>query len=184
MPSTPVVEFMREDSPGPTAMPDNTKQKSLKSARSVENLRQPPVDDRRGITIRKASTDSSSSLPNIAVASNNSSKHNRDRSGSKGTQDRPAPHPIRSDSMGIFETTSPRTLRPGSEPDTLDAPPRAVPSPSGRRSAPPVPLPVKRRKPPAVPAHRSPKLNGANGGGRNMATIGPSITSSPLSRDF
>jgi hypothetical protein len=189
-PSTP-VDFMREDSPGPTAMPDNhllgpnnTKQKSLKSARSVENFRPPPVDDRRGNPVRKASTDSSSSLPNVAVAS---SRHNRDRSGSKDTpptQDRPAPHPIRSDSMGIFETTSPRTLRPGSEPDILGVPTRAIPSPSGRRSAPPVPPTVKRRKPPAVPAHRSPKLNEVNGSGKSMTTIGPPITSSPLSQEF
>lgn len=191
IPSTPVADLMREDSPGPAAMPDNhrlspgyAKQKSLKSARSVENLR-PPVDDRRGNVIRKASTDSSNSLPNVAVAS---SRHNRDRSDSTDTsptQDRPpVPRPVRSDSMGIFETTSPRTLRPGSEPDTLDVPPRAIPSPSGRRSAPPVPPPVKRRKPPAIPAHRPPRLNGVNGGGKNMATIGPSITSSPLSQDF
>jgi len=194
IPTTPVADLMREDSPGLAAMPDNyrsgpddTKQKPLKSAKSVENLRPPPVDGRRGNTIRKASTDSSSSLPNVAVASNNSSRHNRDRSGSKDTppaKDRLVPHPIRNDSMGIFETTSPRTLRPESEPDSLDTPPRAIPSPSGRRSAPPVPPQVKRRKPPAIPVHRSPKLNGVNGGGKNMTTIGPSITSSPLSRDF
>lgn len=195
IPLTPVVDLMREDSPGPAVVPDNRllgpghpKQKSLKSARSFENLRPPAVDDRRGNAIRKASTDSSKSLPNVAVASNNSSRYDRARSDSNDTpptQDRPpVPHPMRSDSMGIFETTSLQTLRSGSEPDTLDDPPRAIPSPSGRRSAPPVPPPMKRRKPPAVPAHRSPRLNGVNGGGKGMTTIGPSITSSPLSRDF
>ena len=191
IPSTPVVDLMREDSPGPATTADNrlldpgyTKQKPLKSARSVENLRPAPADDRRGNPIRKASTDSSNSLPNITVASNNSTRYHRDRSGSNGTaptQDRPpVPHPIRSDSMGIYEVT---TIRSGSDTDALSLPPRAIPSPSGRRSAPPVPPPIKRRKPPAVPAHRSPRLNGANGGGKNMTTIGPSITSSPLSRN-
>lgn len=193
IPSTPVADLVREDSPGPTTTSDNQllspghpKHKSLKSTRSVENLR--PSDRPRGNTIRKASTDSSKSLPNnVTVASNNSSKHNRDRSGSNDTpptQDDhpPVPCPTRNDSMGIYETTSPQTIRP--EHDTLGVPPRAIPSPSGRRSAPPVPPPVKRRKPPAIPTHRSPRLNGVNGGGKNMATIGPTITSSPLSQNF
>jgi len=189
IPSTPVVDLMREDSPGPATIsnqklldPGHTRQKPLKSARSVENLR-PPVDDRRGNTIRKASTDSSSSMPNVAVASKNSSRYDRgrsDRNDMPPTQDRrPVPHPTRSDSMGIYQT-----FRPGPDPDSLGVPPRAIPSPSGRRSAPPVPPPVKRRKPPAVPVHRSARLNGVNGGGKSMATIGPSITSSPLSQNF
>lgn len=191
IPITPVADLMRVDSPGPTGISDNhlldpghTKQKSMKPARSVENLRAPPMDDRRGNVMRKASTDSSNSLPIVAVAS---SRPNRDRSDSNDTMPKqarpPVPHPVRADSMGIYETTSPRTLRPGPEQDTLSVPPRVIPSPSGRRSAPPVP-PVKRRKPPAVPAHRSPKLNAVNGGGKNMATVGPTLTSSPLSRDF
>ena len=191
IPSTPVVELMRQDSPGPAATsdsqlaaPGHVRQKSLKSARSVENLRPPPVDDRqRGNGVRHASTDSSKSLPNSAI-SNNSPKHYRNRSGSKDTpptQDRPPlPSPTRSDSMGIFETVG-----PGPDTDSLlGLPPRVIPSPSGRRSAPPVPPPIKRRKPPAIPTHRSPRLNGANGGGKNMGTIGPTINSSPLSQNF
>ena len=191
IPSTPVVDLMRQDSPGPAvtsdsqvSAPGHVRQKSLKSARSVENLR-PPVDDRqRGNGIRHASTDSSKSLPNaVTAALNNSSKHYRNRSGSKDTpptQDHPPfPSPIRSDSMGIFETVG-----PGPDPDTASIPPRVIPSPSGRRSAPPVPPPIKRRKPPAIPTHRSPRLNGVNGGGKNMGTIGPTITSSPLSQNF
>ena len=191
IPTTPVADLMREDGPGSTGKPDNhlldpghTKQKSLKPSRSVENLRAPPMDDRRGNVIRKASADSSNSLPNVAVASNTPSRPIRGRSGSDDKQGRlPVPHPTRADSMGIYETTSPRTLRPGPEQDTLSVPSRVTPSPSGRRSAPPIP-PVKRRKPPAVPTHRSPKLNAVNGGGKNMSTIGPTITSSPLSQNF
>lgn len=187
MPSTPVADLMREESPAPIVNPDDqtlgtkhTKQKSCKSARSVEHLRL-PLDDRRVITIRKASTDSSNSLPNVAIASSNPSR--RHRSGSTPpTQDRPLP--TRGDSMGIYETTSPQVIRTGPEPDSLGFPPRAIPSPSGRRSAPPVPPPVKRRKPPAIPTNRSPKLDAVNGGGKNMNTIGPTITSSPLSQDF
>ena len=191
-PSTPVVELIRQDCPEPDATSDNqlltpghTRQRSLKAARSVENLRPPPVDDRqRGSGIRHASTDSSKSLPNSAATTpNTQSKHYRNRSESKDTpptQDRPQfPSPTRSDSMGIFETVG-----PGPDPDTLGIPPRVIPSPSGRRSAPPVPPPIKRRKPPAIPTHRSPKLNGVNGGGKTMATIGPTITSSPLSQNF
>ncbi|KAF9653640.1 hypothetical protein BDM02DRAFT_3182648 [Thelephora ganbajun] len=194
IPSTPVVDLMREDDAVPAATSDNrllgpghTRQKSLKSARSVENFR-PPADDRRGNAVRKASTDSSNSLPNVAVGSNNSSRHDRGRSDSNDTpptQDHPpASHPVRTDSMGIYEINSPQTFRSETNPDSLSVPPWAIPSPSGRRSAPPVPPPVKRRKPPAVPAHRSPRLNGVNGGGKNMATIGPSITSSPLAQNF
>lgn len=180
MPSTPVSELMQEESTSPTAKPENRlldpelpKLKSLKSAKSVENLR-PPVEDRRGNTIRKASTDSSNSLPSVAVAS---SRHDRPDS-TPPTQDRPL-HPMRCDSMGIYETTSPKSIRSEPNPNSLN-----VPSPSGRRSAPPVPSPVKRRKPPAIPTHRSMGLNAANGGGKNMATIGPTITSSPLSQNF
>ena len=189
IPSTPVVELIRQDCPEPDSTSDNqllapghVRQRSLKSARSFENLRPPPVDDRqRGNGVRHASTDSSKSLPNSATApSNNASRHYRGRSGSKDTlptQDRPpVPSPIRSDSMGIF-----KTVGPGPDPDI---PPRVIPSPSGRRSAPPVPPPIKRRKPPAIPTQRSPKLNGANGGGKNLATIGPTLTSSPLSQNF
>lgn len=172
--------MQQEESTSPTTNPDNhllspepPKLRSLKSARSVENLRQ-PVEDRRGNTIRKASTDSSNSLPSVAVAS---SRHYRPDS-TPPTQDRPL-HPIRNDSMGIYETTSPKSTRSEPDSDSLN-----VPSPSGRRSAPPVPSPVKRRKPPAIPAHRPTRLNAANGGGKNMATIGPTITSSPLSQNF
>ncbi|KAF9788112.1 hypothetical protein BJ322DRAFT_606215 [Thelephora terrestris] len=188
IPSSPVSEFMREDGPEPAPKPDNcllgpepVKQKSLKSARSAENLR-PQVDGRGGITIRKASTDSSNSLPNVAAASSNSPKHDRSDHMSP-TQDLPR-HPIRYDSMEMYETASSKTIRSEPDPDSLGNPPRAIPSPSGRRSAPPVPPPVKRRKPPAIPTHRSPRLNGVNGGGKNMTTIGPTITSSPLSQNF
>jgi len=197
IPSTPLADLVREDSPGPSPMSDNhlsspghTRQRSLKLTRSVENLRLVfPEDDRRGNPIRKASTDSSKSLPNVvAMAQNNPSRHDRNRASSDDTpptQDRPpVPRPIRNDSMGIYETTSPQNPWPGAGSDFLNVPPRPIPSPSGRRSAPPVPPPVKRRKPPAVPAHRPPRLGGVDGGGKNMATIGPTITSSPLSQNF
>lgn len=175
---------MHEDTSGPPAKQDNhllspgrTKQKSLKSARSAENLR-PPIDDRRANAIRKASTDSSNSLPSIAVAS---TRHDRPDT-TPPTQDRPL-HPTRTDSMGIYEITSPKIIRSEPDPDSLSVPPRAIPSPSGRRSAPPVP-PVKRRKPPAIPVHRPPRLNGVNGGGKSITTVGPTATSSPLSQKF
>lgn len=167
---------MPEDHRGPASKQDsnqgNGKSKHLKPARSVENLR-PPIDNRRGNAFRKASTDSSNSLPSVAVASSNSSRHDRPHT-TPPTQDRPL-HP-RSDPVGVYDVTPPGTIRSEPDPDPPSSPPRVIPSPSGRRSAPPVP-PVKRRKPPAVPVH---KLNGVRGGRKSVLTIGQTITSSPL----
>lgn len=189
-PSTysPAPEISRIASPGPTTASSNLlaptghKHKSLKSSKSVENMKKVPLSERDKMALRKASNDSSTSLPNVAAASTSGSiSRRRDRTGSFNV-DMPTQDftPARADSMGIIDDMISPTEKSQSfasvpaTPTMTSSPTFSLPSPSGRRSAPPAP--PKRRKPPAIPVKATPRT----AAGVTMTTI--ASTSSPLSQ--
>jgi len=167
-----------------------TRRRSLKSYKSVENLRKGPVSERDRMTLRKASNDSShssTSLPNVAAATSGPRSKRRDRTGSFNldapTQD---VTPVRADSLdslgsldGMVSPTKDVSHQFFGDPSTASSSTRPPISLLGRRSAPPAP--PKRRKPPAVPT----SINTTRThGGATITTIASTAVSvsSPLSQ--